>query len=71
MLPIQVLTQPVVAGAGMTSPARPTRRAPSTEPLFVFDAKVVARKDDGWEDMLETVLLKWMWKVVDERRTVR
>jgi hypothetical protein len=71
MLPIQVPIQPVVAGAGMSSPARPTQRAPSTEPLVVFDAKVVARKDDGWEDMLESVLLKWVWKVVDERRRVR
>jgi hypothetical protein len=73
MLQIQVPSQPqpVVSGAGMSSPARAIRRAPSVEPLITFDAKVVARKDDGWEDMLEAVLLKWVWKVVDERRSVR
>jgi len=70
MLPIQVPSQPVASGIGISSPARATRRAASAEPPIVFDAKVVARKDDGWEDMLESVLLKWVWKVVDERRSV-
>ncbi len=34
----------------------------------MFDAKVVAGKSEGWEDMLEAVLMRWMQKVVDERR---
>lgn len=71
MLQIQVPNQPIASGAGMSSPARATRRTLSAEPSIVFDAKVVARKDDGWEDMLESVLLQWVWKVVDERRSVR
>jgi hypothetical protein len=54
------------------SPAR-AQRFPSTtaEPPIIFDGKVVARKDDGWEDMLESVLFRWIGKVVDERRSVR
>lgn len=71
MLPVQVPSQPVASGTGISSPARATRRVASAEPPIVFDAKAVARKEDGWEDMLESVLLKWVWKVVDERRSVR
>jgi hypothetical protein len=29
---------------------------------------VVARKEEGWEDMLERVLIRWVDKVVEERR---
>lgn len=38
------------------------------EPPILFDAKVVAKRADGWEDMLENVLLRWVEKVVEERR---
>jgi hypothetical protein len=38
------------------------------EPPILFDARVVAKKDEGWEDMLEAVLFRWVDKVVDERR---
>jgi hypothetical protein len=34
----------------------------------MFDAKVVARKEEGWEDMLERALVRWMWKAVGEKR---
>jgi len=71
MLAIQVPSQPIASGVGLSSPVRATQRMLSTEPSVIFDAKTVARKDDGWEDMLETVLLKWVWKIVDERRSVR
>ncbi|PFH53635.1 hypothetical protein AMATHDRAFT_79094 [Amanita thiersii Skay4041] len=50
-----------------TSPTR-TRFA---EPSIMFDAKVVARKDEGWQDMLEGVLLKWVEKAVEEKRSMR
>ncbi|KAK1226932.1 hypothetical protein PQX77_010065 [Marasmius sp. AFHP31] len=52
----------------LTSPSAQQRKFPTNEPPISFDAKVVAKKDDGWEDMLEAVLLRWMWRVVDERR---
>lgn len=38
------------------------------EPSIIFDAKVVAKKEDGWDNMLEDVLFSWMEKVVSERR---
>lgn len=34
----------------------------------MFDARVVAKQEQGWEEMLETVVRKWMWRVVDEKR---
>lgn len=38
------------------------------EPPIVFDARVVAKKEEGWEDMLEAVLYRWLDKAVDEKR---
>jgi hypothetical protein len=32
---------------------------------------MVARKEEGWDIMLEEVLMKWVWKVVDEQRSTR
>ncbi|KAL0574551.1 hypothetical protein V5O48_007414 [Marasmius crinis-equi] len=52
----------------VTSPSAQQRKFPTNEPPILFDAKIVAKKDDGWEDMLEAVLLRWMWRVVDETR---
>ena len=48
------------------SPSTPTVKSSET-PIF-FDARVVARRDDGWEDMLERTLLRWTSVVVEERR---
>jgi hypothetical protein len=48
------------------SPSTPTVNSSET-PIF-FDARVVARRDDGWEDMLERTLLHWTSAVVEERR---
>ena len=49
-----------------SSPLTPTAKS-SDMPIF-FDARVVARRDDGWEDMLERTLLRWTSVVVEERR---
>lgn len=38
------------------------------ESPIMFDARVVAKKEEGWEDMLESVLFRWVDKVVEERR---
>ncbi|KAH9158918.1 hypothetical protein EDB89DRAFT_1374082 [Lactarius sanguifluus] len=35
----------------------------------IFDAREVARQDDGWENMLERVLLRWTLAVVEECRS--
>lgn len=78
MLPIQVPTQSLVQNSGPggslapMSPARAQRfPATSAESRIIFDGRVVARKEEGWEDMLEQVLFRWVDKVVEERRTVR
>ncbi|KAG6833340.1 hypothetical protein H0H87_008516 [Tephrocybe sp. NHM501043] len=48
------------------SPIRASHR--TAEPPVFFDAKLVAKKEDGWEDMLEAVLLRWVAKAVEEKR---
>ena len=37
-----------------------TTSVDAESPIF-FDARVVARRDDGWEDMLERTLLCWTY----------
>ena len=54
------------------SPARTKFIAGTGEvPLIEFDAKLVARRDPGWDNMLETVLHCWVRAVVDEKRGSR
>jgi hypothetical protein len=55
-----------VGPALLPSPSSPTAKS-SKMPIF-FDARVAARRDDGWEDMLERTLLRWTSVVVEERR---
>lgn len=38
------------------------------ESPVMFDARVVAKREEGWEDMLESVLFAWVDKVIEERR---
>lgn len=54
----------------LASPSASMMRFPSTsnEESIEFDAPLVARLDNGWEDILETVVLKWVDVVVEERR---
>ena len=79
MLPLQMPFQPLSnakqsnrdTGTPTISPSAllQTFSEPSVrEPPILFDAKVVAKRADGWEDMLENVLLRWVEKVVEERR---
>src|SRR6266702_6075449 len=37
-----------------------------SEPSILFGARVVARRDNGWEDMLERILFRWILAVVEE-----
>ncbi|KZS95236.1 hypothetical protein SISNIDRAFT_452590 [Sistotremastrum niveocremeum HHB9708] len=39
--------------------------------LPVFDAKLVARGDEGWDEMLETAVMTWVEAVVAEKRGQR
>lgn len=43
-------------------------RFPTAEPPITFDAPVIARKEPGWEDMLEALVMRWLQAVVDEKR---
>ncbi|KIY65691.1 hypothetical protein CYLTODRAFT_424106 [Cylindrobasidium torrendii FP15055 ss-10] len=71
MLPISVPAVPQSQGR-QTSPGPAQVKFPGQydgEIPIHFDAKVVARKEEGWEDMLQVVLLRWVSKVVDEQRS--
>ncbi|KAL6303599.1 hypothetical protein BKA93DRAFT_734674 [Sparassis latifolia] len=61
---------PTVASTPHASPSHSVVHFPGTNPedVLVFDAAIVARQEKGWEHMLETVVLKWVEAVVDERR---
>ena len=59
------LSSPSAKMQSFTFPAKQRHRRESP---IVFDARVVAKKDAGWEDMLESVLMRWVDKVVEERR---
>ncbi|KAF9478778.1 hypothetical protein BDN70DRAFT_993970 [Pholiota conissans] len=38
------------------------------EPPIMFDARLIAKKEEGWETMLESVLVEWVERAVRERR---
>jgi len=81
MLPIVVPPQPQSHTQNTTGHSNSNTPLPSptstrfsgslSDPPIVFDARVVARKDEGWEDMLAELLLRWVGRVVEERRGVR
>lgn len=50
------------------SPSPMKTRSATAEPPIIFDPRLVARKDDGWEIMLETAVLRWVKAVVEETR---
>jgi hypothetical protein len=63
MIPGQAVAEPTA-----TSPSPTTSKQSPESPIF-FDARVVARREEGWEDMLERALLCWSSAVVEERRS--
>ncbi|KIK64144.1 hypothetical protein GYMLUDRAFT_95040 [Collybiopsis luxurians FD-317 M1] len=71
LVPSQILSPPK-PGAGtntpLGSPLPLGQKFPTNEPPVVFDARTVAKQEEGWEDMFETVIKRWMWRVVDEKR---
>jgi len=36
-----------------------------------FDPQSVAKREEGWETMLEGAVMKWMWAVVEEKRGMK
>lgn len=55
----------------LNSPSTPSTARPPLEPVVMFDPRVVARRDPGWEEMFLIVLRKWMDAVVAEQRGER
>lgn len=41
---------------------------PLVTPPVVFEPKVVAAREEGWEDMFEKVLMRWLDVVTAEKR---
>ena len=64
---------PSLGYSPLPSPAGSSVNFPTTaaEDIILFDAPMVARLDEGWELMLERLVLKWMDVVVGERRGER
>ncbi|KAJ6524428.1 hypothetical protein DFH09DRAFT_1096115 [Mycena vulgaris] len=50
------------------APAAAAQRFNPDQPPVIFDAKAVARKDPGWDEILEGLILRWVQRVVAERR---
>ncbi|KAF8530084.1 hypothetical protein BU17DRAFT_36181 [Hysterangium stoloniferum] len=77
--PVNPSKSPVSPGGNITpvaspGPSQQTFSIPAVEdqnPLKPFDPRLVARREDGWEAMLESAVLKWMWAVVNEQRGVK
>lgn len=42
---------------------------PLVSPPVYFEPKLVAAREDGWENMLERVLDRWLEAVLNETRT--
>lgn len=72
LLPIQQPGLPTSrSGASPTPSASPSAMQTQFTAPLIFDVKVVARRDEGWQDMLESVLLSWVDIVVEEKRGER
>ncbi|KAF4565426.1 hypothetical protein EYR36_001997 [Pleurotus pulmonarius] len=64
------------SGANKPLPAIPKPSSTSTSSTLThppvvpltFDPKLIARKEEGWENMLEAVLDRWVGAIVEERR---
>jgi hypothetical protein len=50
------------------APAAAPQRFNPEQPPVIFDAKAVAHKDPGWDGILEGAMLRWVERVVAERR---
>ncbi|KAI0683844.1 hypothetical protein BC835DRAFT_1422907 [Cytidiella melzeri] len=61
---------PIEGTTPFSSPTPTTKKFPRTEEsLILFDPPLVAHKGPGWEAVLETLVLRWMKSVMDERRS--
>ncbi|TFK96112.1 hypothetical protein BDV98DRAFT_651787 [Pterulicium gracile] len=58
-----------MSGTPLPSPAHTMMRFAGEAPIL-FDARVVAKREEGWDGMLEGVVMAWVGRVVDEARGV-
>ncbi|EPQ53266.1 hypothetical protein GLOTRDRAFT_63954 [Gloeophyllum trabeum ATCC 11539] len=77
-LPIHILPKPGVPLNLNVTPTPSPQPSPglktkfsSAELPFTFDTRTIARKDNGWEEMLETAVVKWANAVAEEQRGER
>jgi hypothetical protein len=56
------------AGVGAGSSPAPSPRASGFRPALPFDALRIARRDDGWEAMLDGAVRAWVCAVLGEVR---
>ncbi|KAJ7471969.1 hypothetical protein FB451DRAFT_1251556 [Mycena latifolia] len=74
LLPIVAPAQPGSTTPNTNTPLNSPAAAPTPQrfnpdqPPVVFDAKAVARKDAGWDEILQGLLVRWAQRVVAERR---
>lgn len=66
--PPPVFVGPPLNSSPARKPSTPRPRSSMGETPLHFDASLVARRGEGWEGMLEAVLLRWVAAVVDEKR---
>ena len=67
-----VRPQPTEAESDSASGIPARLRFPTIQEVPIpFDAKVIAKKDAGWEAMLRDVVNEWVDVVVEERRGER
>ncbi|RPD58164.1 hypothetical protein L227DRAFT_577204 [Lentinus tigrinus ALCF2SS1-6] len=64
---------PAQGGTPLASPSASAFTFPPaiTEDVILFDAPMVARLEDGWDQMLEKLVFMWVDAVVSERRGER
>lgn len=42
---------------------------PLASPPVLFEPKIIAAHENGWEDMFERVLIRWLDVILNEKRT--
>lgn len=68
---LPIIMPSVVPGTGSSNmPGSPTLHK-FPEPPIHFDPKVVAKRGEGWQGMLQMVLVRWAEKVIEETRACK
>lgn len=68
MIPIQSSASSTASPTKSTFVMTRTASYSAPPPPVIFDGKVVASKGEGWEAMLEGLVVEWMERVVSEER---